>query len=550
MVPNAAERHRAGAVTEDQSDTIAFLASGAGSGSPADEIIETHGAMVFLCGDRAYKLKRAVWYPYMDFSSIGKRREFCRAEVKLNRRTAPEVYLDASPVVRNAAGALALGGPGTPLDWVVVMRRFEQDALFDRLAQRGALDEDLIEALADTVAQFHEMAERTPDVDFVAGLARVIAGNAASLNDFCPDVFSAEEISGLRRRCADLFDDRAKKSLRRRARDGFVRQCHGDLHLKNLFLSAGKPVLFDCIEFDQGLARIDVFYDLAFLLMDLEFRDMRGLANLLLNRYVSRTGDYDGVMPLPLYMAVRATIRAHVTAATAKKAAEESVRTELLEAAKAYFRLAEHIVKPVQPGLIAIGGLSGSGKSRLARSIAPDIGGAAGALLVRSDVIRKQMFDVDLFDRLPEAAYAKACGRAVYDRLTEICAAALAGDRWVVADAVFGDPAERAAVQAAAAGLGLPFMGIWLDVPEPVQRERLANRRHDVSDASPEIGKKQRSGIKTPDDWQVVDAGGTPNDTIAAVSRVLGNIGSRKGQETGPGHGRRPPRQGGCRCDM
>jgi len=526
MVPNAAEKQRAGAVTEDQSDTIAFLASGAGSGSPADEIIETHGAMIFLCGDLAYKLKRAVWFPYMNFSSIGKRREFCRAEVKLNRRTAPEIYLNASPVMRNAAGALALGGPGTPLDWVVVMRRFDQDALFDQLAQRGALDEDLIEALADTVAQFHETAERTSDVDFVAGLEHVIAGNAASLNVFSPELFSAEEISEFQQRCTGLFDDRAKTSLRQRARDGFVRQCHGDLHLKNLFLYAGKPVLFDCIEFDQGLARIDVFYDLAFLLMDLEYRGMRGFANLLLNRYVSRTGDYDGVKLLPLFMAVRAAIRAHVTAATAEKASEELVRTALLEAAKAYFQLAKRIVKPLQPGLIAIGGLSGSGKSRLARSIAPSMGGAAGALLVRSDVIRKQMFDVDLFDRLPEAAYAKACSRAVYDRLTEICAAALAGDRWVVADAVFGDPAERAAVQAAAAGLGLPFMGIWLDVPEPVQRKRLANRRHDVSDASPEIGRKQRSGIKTPDDWQVVDAGGTPDDTIAAVLRVLGKFGS------------------------
>ncbi|MDH3704054.1 MAG: AAA family ATPase [Alphaproteobacteria bacterium] len=524
-MPIEPDRRRPGAVTEDQSDTIAFLASGAGRGAPADEIIETHGAMVFLCGDRAYKLKRAVWFPYMDFSTIGKRRAFCRAEVRLNRRTAPEVYLDALPVARDAGGALALGGSGAPLDWVVVMRRFDQDALFDRLARRGALDEDLIDALADTVAHFHGVAEPLPDVDFAAGMERVIAGNEASLSAFSPDVFPAEEISELQRLCAERFDNGAHDCLRRRGRDGFVRQCHGDLHLKNLFLCAGKPVLFDCIEFDNSLAQIDVFYDLAFLLMDLEFRGLRRYANLLLNRYIARTGDYDGVMLLPLFMAVRAAIRAHVTAATAATSRDASMCATHRDAARAYFDLAMRLAKPAPSGLIAIGGLSGSGKSRLARSIAPNFGGAAGALVVRSDVIRKQMFGVDIFERLPEAAYTKESSRAVYARLTDICTNVLAGERWVVADAVFGDSSERAAIEAAATNLDRPFVGIWLDVSEPVQRMRLAKREHDVSDASPAIGGKQRSGIVTPEDWHVVDAGGTPDDTADAAWRLLQSCG-------------------------
>ena len=520
-MPIDTDRRRPGAVTEDQSDTIAFLASGAGRGAPADEVIETHGAMIFLCGDLAYKLKRAVWFPYMDFSTIGKRRAFCRAEVSLNRRTAPEMYLDALPVTRSAAGTLALGGPGAPLDWVVVMRRFDQDALFDRLAQQNALDEALVEALADAVAQFHGVADSTPNVDFVAGMDGVIAGNASGLAAFSPDVFPAEKISELQRLCAERFDNDARTYLRRRGRDGFVRQCHGDLHLKNLFLSAGKPVLFDCIEFNEGLARIDVFYDLAFLLMDLEFRGMRGYANVLLNRYIARTGDYDGVMLLPLFMAVRAAIRAHVTAATAATSRDASICATHRDAARAYFELAMRIAKPAPSGLIAIGGLSGSGKSRLARSLAPNFGGAAGALIARSDVIRKQMLGVDLFERLPEASYTKESSRAVYARLTDICTNALAGERWVVADAVFGDPAERAAIEAAAADHVRPFVGIWLEVSEPVQRMRLANRVHDVSDASPEIGGKQRSGIATPEEWHVVDAGGTPDETVAAARRLL-----------------------------
>ncbi len=525
-MPIVKDGRRPGAITDDQSDTIAFLASGAGRGTPADDIIETHGAMIFLCGEVAYKLKRAVWFPYMDFSTIAKRRAFCRAEVRLNRRTAPEFYLDAVPVARDAAGTITLGGSGAPLDWVVVMRRFDQEALFDHLARCGGLDGDLIEALADTVAQFHVTAERCPDVDITVAMERLIAGNAASLGAFSPGVFPAEEISHLQRRCAELFDEEVAKKMRRRAHDGYVRHCHGDLHLKNLFLSEGKPVLFDCIEFDPGLARIDVFYDLAFLLMDLEFRGMRRFANLLLNRYVARTGDYDGVTLLPLFMAVRAAIRAHVTAATVEKAGAASTRANLLDDARSYLELAMRLLAPVSPALIAIGGLSGSGKSRLARSIAPNFSAAAGALVVRSDVIRKQAFNVDLFDRLPAAAYTKACSGAVYARLMEVCAAALAGDQWVVADAVFGDPAERAAIRAVATDLGRPFIGIWLDVPEPVQRLRLENRRHDVSDASPEIGRMQRSGIAAPADWNVVDAGGTPDETIAAVSAVLENTGS------------------------
>lgn len=519
-IDTAPETRQPGAVLQDQSEVVDFLADGAGTGRRADDIIETHGAMVFLCGDRVYKLKRAVWFPYMDFSTLQRRRDCCRAEITLNRRTAPTLYIDALPVTRQADRRLALGGGGDELDWVVVMRRFDQEALFDNMARGGTLDDDLMERSADVVAAFHGGAERRDDMDFAGSMARVLAGNASSLDRFSPAIFVPEAVAALRRRCHVLFRD-AESALRRRARQGFVRWCHGDLHLRNMCLVDGEPTLFDCIEFDERLAVIDLYYDLAFLLMDLEHRGMGGYANLIFNRYVARTGDYGGVALLPLFMAARAAIRAHVVAAAAEAVDDPAARRARLREARSYLGLALRVSITENPGLIAIGGLSGSGKSRLARAMAPYIGNAPGALIARTDVVRKQMFGVDLFDALPQEAYSKDRGREVYARLMSVCRDALAAGRWAVADAVFADPSEREAIARVAATLDRPFLGIWLDVPEAVQRSRLSRREGDVSDASEAVGRTQRAALTMPDDWPIVDAGGTLDDTAAQAWRLL-----------------------------
>lgn len=494
---SAAGRPEPGSILEDQGAALAFLADPATHDGCPVEVVETHGAWVFIAGDRAVKMKRAVWFPYMDYSTVEKRRAACEAELRLNRRTAPQLYRAVMPVVRRTDGRLALGGEGDMLDWTVVMRRFDQETLFDRMARRGRLDRPLMEALADEIAAFHAGAERKPDTDVLAAMRAVVDGNAESLGSWAGRPFRSGDIARLQSRSAAMLAE-AGESLARRAAAGFVRRCHGDLHLRNICLVDGKPTLFDCIEFDERLAVIDVMYDLAFLLMDLEHRGLRPLANVVLNRYLARTADYDGLAGLRLYLSVRAAIRAHVTAASAA----ERDRAE----ADGYLGLALRLAEAPRPGLVAIGGLSGSGKTTLAHALASDIGGAPGAVVLRSDVIRKQLSGVDLFDRLPAEAYTRAQSRRVFGRIEALAARALAAGRSVIADGVYRETAERATIRRVAEAAGVPFAGLWLEVDAATQDARLGARARDVSDATVEIGRAQRKNAGTVADWAALDA--------------------------------------------
>ena len=247
-----------------QGNVIAFLGSPAAHDGRAVEQVETHASVVFLAGTRALKLKRAVKYDYLDFSTVERRRASCEAEVDLNRRTAPSLYRGVVPVTREADGSLAVGGAGAAVDWVVDMQRFDQDQLFDRLAQRGQLDRALMRPLAEEIARFHAAADVRHDRGGRANMAWVVDGNDASFRD---------GHTSLNRETADAVTRAARESIERhgddldrRRREGLVRQCHGDLHLRNIVRLEGIPTLFDGVEFNDDIACIDVFYDLAFLL--------------------------------------------------------------------------------------------------------------------------------------------------------------------------------------------------------------------------------------------------------------------------------------------
>jgi aminoglycoside phosphotransferase family enzyme/predicted kinase len=494
-----------GTVVEDQSAAVAFLSSPSAHGGNPVEVIETHGAYVFLAGDHAVKMKRAVWFPFMDFSTLERRRRFCEAELRLNRRTAPDLYRAVLPVTRAADGTLALDGDGEPVDWVVIMQRFDQDTLFDRLAQREALTVTLAETLADAIAAFHADAERMPNVDAAAAVRSTIHGNAASLRSWTGKPFAAEAVDRVADRVAALYEG-VRPLLGSRAAGGFVRLCHGDLHLRNICLVDGQPTLFDCIEFNDAFAAIDVIYDLSFLLMDLEHRGLRKIANVVLNRYLARTGDYEGLGALQLYLCLRAEIRAHVSAATAAAHHDAASSKRDQEEAQSYLDLCERLSEPASPALIAIGGLSGSGKTTLAHALAPDIGAAPGAVAIRSDVLRKRRFGVDLFAKLPQDAYTRDVSRHVYEELYALAGDALAAGVSVMADGVFRNREERDAIRAVADAAGVPFVGIWLDVSAGTQDERLVARTHDVSDATVEIGRAQREKAVTVADWSRLDS--------------------------------------------
>ena len=502
----------------DQRPVIAFLSepSSYGPGIERVDIIETHASLVFLAGDRAYKLKRAVKYPYLDFSTPEHRRRACEAELVLNRRTAPSLDLEVRGLACMPDGRVGFATDGSGIDWVVVMRRFEQSLLFDALAQTGGLSASLMHELAGHIADFHAIAERQYDRGGAEALTAI-----AETNHRC--LLEAQHAGFARGR----IDEVSENSLRwgaavrglldRRRANGKVRRCHGDLHLRNICLFDDQPTLFDCLEFSDALASIDVLYDLAFLLMDLEHRGLAEFANVVLNRYLDLTGEDDGLAAMPLFLSLRAAIRAHVTATALDQTAAAERKQEPAAEARSYLSLAARLLRPRPRRLVAIGGLSGSGKSTLATALAP----AIGARVLRSDVIRKRLFGVAPETRLPAHAYAAEISRLVYETLRQRATAALASGYSVIIDAVSLKPEERQSFVAAANAAAVPFSGLWLAAPGSVMEARLRARRHDASDASPEVLTQKLRQDAGAIDWIVLDAGSGSEACAAAARRAL-----------------------------
>jgi len=506
-------------MADDQHDVIDFLSrpSSYGAAVARIDVIETHVSLVFLAGDRAHKLKRAVKFPYLDFSSAEQRRVACEAELALNRRTAPDLYLEVRALTRTMNGAVGFGTQGPVVDWVVVMRRFDQAALFDELAKTGRLNASLMTELADHIAAFHQAAEPRPDRGGAAALAAVAETNHCCLMAARDAGFAADRIIEIRQRSLERLAAVAGL-LDGRAATGKVRRGHGDLHLRNVCLFEGRPTLFDCLEFSDELASVDILYDLAFLLMDLEHRGLADFANLVLNRYLDLTDEDDGLAAMPLFLSSRAAIRAHVTAAAMERAAQPGVTPEMGAEARGYLDLCALLLRPRSCRLVAIGGLSGTGKSTLAAALAP----ALGARVLRSDVIRKRLFEVAPETRLPTSAYTSQMSRRVYHVLRRKAADALAAGYSVIIDAVSLKPAERRSFIAVAEAAGVPFVGLWLVAPAATMDRRLRARRHDASDASPEVLAQQLRQDPGPMDWVRIDAGAGPEDCLAAARRALG----------------------------
>lgn len=505
---------------ETQTAVFAFLANPAAYGLAGAEgesgqddgtkiaRIDTHGAVVFLAGSDAYKVKRAVRFPFMDFSTLEKRRAACEHEIEVNRRNAPQLYRGTVPIRRDADGLHLDGTQGEIVEWAVHLRRFDETSTFDKLADAGALSLALMPPLAEIIAAAHEHAPRGGNG--ATGMLRNRLQDTLNAMMAAKDIFDAEAAAAFRDKCLLIFAD-VELCLTERETAGFARLCHGDLHLRNIVLHEGQPVLFDAIEFDDTIATCDILYDFAFVLMDLWQRGLPAHTNKLFNLYLWRSRDIEAVLgglaALPLFLALRAAIRARVTAALSRLEPEK--RPKRIAEAQRFFTAAQDFLSSQPPRLIAVGGLSGSGKSTLGKALAPCVGRAPGAVHLRSDIERKRLFGVGTYEPLPDEAYRPEITFEVYERLRSLATRALQAGHSVIVDAVHAKAEERDALADVAARTDSHFAGFWLEASAETLLARVEARTDDASDAKASVVRAQLGWDLEPIRWQKLDASRT-----------------------------------------
>lgn len=471
-----------------------------------DKAIETACAHVFLGKDAAWKIKRHADLGYADFSTPERRKWALDRELEFNKPAAPDIYRAVRKITREADGSLAIDGRGDAIEHVLEMRRFDESQVL--AARPETVTGDLAEALGRMIADFHLTAPLRPAGGLTA-LSFTVGSNAQLLRETCDglDRDRVETMLAL----TEIELERQAPLLAHRAAAGFARRCHGDLHLGNILLETGRPVLFDCIEFNDVLSDLDVQYDLAFLLMDLDFRGRRDAAVRALSAYLDQAARgfpaeiWEGLASLPLMLSVRAAVRAHVCAHSGEPAA-----------ARAYVEAAIAHLSPTPPTLVAVGGLSGSGKSHFSRAIAPSLGASPGAVILRTDEVRKRLLNIPPTRTMDPAGYTAPFYARTYDTMVDNARALLTAGCSVVLDATFIDPGLRSRVEALAADCGVPFRAAWMDGPIAVLEARVAGRNGDASDATVAVLHEQAARLKTPVGWPMVDAQLSTNEAASA----------------------------------
>jgi hypothetical protein len=382
------------------------------------------------------------------------------------------------------------------------------------------LNLELMRPLAAAIARFHDTAERRLDHGGAPGMAWVVEGNATGFAEQGAWILDQAGCAELTRRSRDEIE-RHRHLLDSRRDSGCVRQCHGDLHLRNIVLIDGHPTLFDGIEFNDEIACTDVLYDLAFLLMDLWRRQLPRHANVVWNGYLSDADDLGGIPLLPLFLSCRAAVRAKTSATAANLQTDSPRKGELQDLAREYLVMARELLQPPPACLIAIGGFSGSGKSTLARALAAFIGAVPGAVVIRSDETRKQLCGVDPLQRLGPEGYTTEISGRVYATVARRAGQVVAGGHAAIADAVYARPSDREAIERVAAVAQVPFVGLWLDAPEPVLIARSEQRPLDASDADAAVIRQQHAQHLGTIAWHRIDAARALEDVLRTATAVL-----------------------------
>lgn len=507
----------------NQEQVVQFMLDPANHCGTPVEYIQTHISHVFLAGDYAYKMKKAVKLPFVDFSTLGARNKACLGELDVNRRTAPDIYLDIV-AVNFHAGTLNMNGPGTPVDYLVRMRRFSQDCLLDRIAAEDRLTPALVRGIADKAAELHLSANR----HMTGALSEDFETTATDLLSRLSDADCSDGVRARVQRLNTLAQvalGTCMPEVRARARHGAVRHGHGDLHLRNLCVFNDEVRLFDAIEFEPRFSHIDILYDIAFVVMDLLHRDRNAEAITMLSRYLSATRDYSGIDNLRLFMGVRAGIRALVALLGSADDRERQARD--------YLDLAIKILdRPRTQQLIAIGGRSGTGKSTLAQALAPTLAQAPDVIVLRADELRKRMFKVSPESILPKAAYDANVTSRVYDRMFRDAARIVRNGSTAILDASFLGPENRAEFLALGEQFDIPTTGLWLTAPTGVLTERLEKRREDASDADCSVMLRQADPT-LPRRWHALS---TQQSCAAVLASAAGHLATDTNQ-SGPAAG-------------
>lgn len=453
------------------------------------QLIQTHVSSVFLTGEFVYKLKKPVNFGFLDFSTLEKRKHFCEEELRLNQRGAAELYLEVVPISQEGE-QFVLNSKSNPVDYVVKMRQFPQETLLSAMYDRGELTEQHIIDLAKVLAEFHKTA---PTNDYILSFGEVekvrqafdenyeqtvnyigVAQTQAQFDEtkaYTDKLFAEQEA---------LFKSRIEKKL--------IRECHGDLHLRNICYWNNKILLFDCIEFNEPFRFVDVMYDVAFFVMDLDARNRSDLSNLFLNTYVEQTGDWEGLQVLPLYLSRQAYVRAKVTSFLLDDpGVPDAVKQESKETASRYYHLAWSYTQQKAGKLFLMSGLSGSGKSTTARKIARE----SGAIHLRSDAVRKHLGGIALDEKGDDSLYSPEMTQKTYDRLLQLGVTLASQGFTVILDAKYDRQALRSPAIEKAQAYNIPLEILYCTAPEEILRDRVLQRSGDISDADAQILAQQ-----------------------------------------------------------
>ncbi len=446
-------------------------------------MLQTHISWILLTGPFAYKIKKPVDLGFVDYTDLERREHFCREEIRLNQRLAPDLYRSVVPIT-GSPEAPRMDGDGEPFEYAVKMVQFDQEDLLSRKLERGELTADPLDELGRIAADFHD---RIPVADPEDGYATPEAIRRETVANF-DDPLQQVEDPGLRDRLESLREwsrtthERLEDRFSERLRDGYVRECHGDMHLENMLMYEGRPTIFDCIEFNDDFRWIDVMNEVAFVLMDLESRDRPDLAARFLDRYLRESGDYGGLDTLRYYKAYRAMVRVKVNFLQLKTAdLSQEEKTATKEAFERYLSLAESYRDAPPPRLIITHGLSGSGKTTVTGRLLE----ALGAVRLRSDVERKRLAGLDPDEAsgsdLDEGLYSAGMTDRTYERLRELAGTVLSAGYPTIVDATFLDRERRRALRELADRREVPFRIVSCRAPEDVLRERVARRDEEAS---------------------------------------------------------------------